>query len=72
VIFDPACYYGDREADIAMAELFGGFPISFHAAYRSAWPLDSGYERASRSTTCTTSSTTSTCSAAPTWGRRSA
>ncbi len=44
VIFDPACYYGDREADIAMAELFGGFPISFYAAYRTAWPLDRGYE----------------------------
>jgi protein-ribulosamine 3-kinase len=44
VIFDPACYYGDRETDIAMAELFGGFPTSFHVAYRAAWPLDSGYE----------------------------
>jgi len=44
VIFDPACYYGDRETDIAMAELFGGFPASFHAAYRTSWPLDSGYE----------------------------
>ena len=44
VVFDPACYYGDRETDIAMAELFGGFPSSFHAAYRAAWPLDSGYE----------------------------
>ncbi|MCX7156144.1 MAG: fructosamine kinase family protein [Rhodocyclales bacterium] len=44
VIFDPACYYGDREADIAMAELFGGFPTSFFAAYRAAWPLDSGFE----------------------------
>ena len=44
VIFDPACYYGDRETDIAMAELFGGFPASFHVAYRTAWPLDSGYE----------------------------
>ncbi|MDP2825001.1 MAG: fructosamine kinase family protein [Sulfuritalea sp.] len=44
VIFDPACYYGDRETDIAMTELFGGFPASFHVAYRSAWPLDSGYE----------------------------
>ena len=43
-IFDPACYHGDRETDIAMAELFGGFPPSFHAAYRAAWPLDSGYE----------------------------
>ena len=44
VIYDPASYYGDRETDIAMAELFGGFPVSFYAAYRSAWPLDSGYE----------------------------
>ncbi|MDP3511476.1 MAG: fructosamine kinase family protein [Sulfuritalea sp.] len=45
VIFDPACYYGDRETDLAMAELFGGFPASFYAAYRAAWPLDPGYER---------------------------
>lgn len=44
VIFDPAVYYGDREADIAMSELFGGFPESFYAGYRAAWPLDSGYE----------------------------
>ncbi len=44
VIFDPACHYGDREADLAMAELFGGFPLSFYAAYRAAWPLDPGYE----------------------------
>ncbi len=44
VIFDPAAYYGDREADLAMSELFGGFPESFYAAYRLAWPLDAGYE----------------------------
>jgi fructosamine-3-kinase len=44
VIFDPAVYYGDREADIAMSELFGGFPESFYAGYRAAWPLDAGYE----------------------------
>ncbi len=43
VVFDPAVYYGDREADIAMTELFGGFDPRFHAAYREAWPLDSGY-----------------------------
>ncbi len=43
VIFDPATYYGDREADIAMTELFGGFGPGFHAAYRAAWPLDPGY-----------------------------
>ena len=43
VIFDPAVYYGDREADIAMTELFGGFPQAFYAAYNEAWPLDPGY-----------------------------
>ena len=44
VLFDPAVYYGDREADLAMTELFGGFPAAFHAAYREAWALDPGYE----------------------------
>jgi len=43
VMFDPACYYGDREADLAMTELFGGFSIDFYAAYRDAYPLDPGY-----------------------------
>ena len=43
IIFDPAVYYGDRETDIAMTELFGGFPESFYTAYHAAWPLDPGY-----------------------------
>jgi fructosamine-3-kinase len=43
VIFDPAVYFGDREADIAMTELFGGFGGDFYAAYEEAWPLDPGY-----------------------------
>ncbi len=43
VLFDPAVYYGDREADLAMTELFGGFPPDFYAAYRRNWPLDPGY-----------------------------
>jgi protein-ribulosamine 3-kinase len=43
VIFDPAVYYGDREADLAMTELFGGFDRRFYAAYREAYPLDEGY-----------------------------
>ena len=43
VLFDPAVYYGDREADLAMSELFGGYPAAFYAAYRQAWPLDPGY-----------------------------
>jgi fructosamine-3-kinase len=43
VVFDPAVYYGDREADIAMTELFGGFSRHFHAAYAAEYPLDAGY-----------------------------
>lgn len=43
VLFDPACYHADREAELAMTELFGGFSADFYAAYREAWPLDPGY-----------------------------
>jgi fructosamine-3-kinase len=43
VIFDPAIYFGDRETDIAMSELFGGFSRTFYSAYQSAWPLDNGF-----------------------------
>ncbi len=43
VIFDPAVYYGDREADLAMTELFGGFDPTFQATYREVAPLDDGY-----------------------------
>lgn len=45
VIFDPATYYGDREVDIAMTQLFGGFPAEFYRGYNAVFPLDSGYER---------------------------
>jgi fructosamine-3-kinase len=44
VLFDPAVYYGDREADLAMTELFGGFSGDFYAAYGEAWPIDPGYK----------------------------
>lgn len=44
-VFDPAVYYGDRETDIAMTELFGSFSHDFYAAYQDAWPLDPGYAR---------------------------
>ena len=45
VIFDPALYFGDREVDLAMTELFGGFPAQFYLAYQDSYPLDSGYQR---------------------------
>lgn len=43
VIFDPASYHGDRETDIAMTELFGGFEPAFYAAYKACSPLPDGY-----------------------------
>jgi protein-ribulosamine 3-kinase len=44
VLFDPSVYFGDREADLAMTRLFGGFGTAFYAAYQSAWPLGAGAE----------------------------
>ena len=44
VIFDPAVYYGDRESDLAMTRLFGGFGRTFYTAYEAAWPLEPGHE----------------------------
>ena len=44
VIFDPAIYYGHREADLAMTELFGSFHDVFYRTYMDTWPLDPGYE----------------------------
>ena len=43
VIFDPAVYYGDRETDLAMTEMFGGFPIPFYQAYDRVWAREEGY-----------------------------
>ncbi len=45
VIFDPAVYYGDRESDLAMSRLFGGFHAEFYAAYEEAWPMADGHQR---------------------------
>lgn len=43
-IFDPAIYYGNREMDLAMSSLFGGFNSAFYHAYDSYFPLEKGYE----------------------------
>lgn len=43
-LIDPACYYGDREADLAMTKLFGGFSERFYDAYMEVLPLESGYK----------------------------
>ena len=44
ILIDPACYCGNREADIAMTELFGGFPRAFYDAYNDAFALEEGRE----------------------------
>ena len=44
VLIDPAVYYGDREADLAMTTLFGGFPPDFYSAYKEVFPFAPGYE----------------------------
>ena len=43
-IFDPASYYGDREVDIAMTYVFGGFSTDFYQGYNHVYPLASGHE----------------------------
>ncbi len=45
VIFDPATYYGDREVDLAMTELFGSFPPAFYRGYHQVWQLNEGYQQ---------------------------
>jgi fructosamine-3-kinase len=45
VIFDPATYYGDREVDVAMTYVFGGFNGDFYDGYNSEWPLPDRWEQ---------------------------
>jgi fructosamine-3-kinase len=45
VVFDPAVYYGDPEADLALTELFGGFPESMYEGYREMRAIAPGYRR---------------------------
>ncbi len=39
-LYDPASYWADREVDIAMTKLFGGFHSDFYNGYNKIWPLD--------------------------------
>lgn len=43
-VFNPACYYGDREVDIAMSELFAPLPDEFYVAYNKQYPLLPSYQ----------------------------
>ncbi len=58
VIFDPASYYGDRETDIAMTGLFGGFGGEFYAAYQANYPMPAGHQLRTTCTSCITCSIT--------------
>ena len=42
-IFDPACYWGDRECDMAMLGWFAGLPVEILKGYESVWPLPADY-----------------------------
>lgn len=44
-IFDPAVYYGHREAELAFTKLFGGFDDGFYRSYDSFFPLQPGHEK---------------------------
>lgn len=44
IIFDPASYYGHREAELGMMRMFGGFDKRCFAAYAQTWPLQAGSE----------------------------
>ncbi|MDC9563173.1 MULTISPECIES: fructosamine kinase family protein [unclassified Pseudoalteromonas] len=44
-LFNPACYYGDREVDIAMSELFAPLPDDFYNAYNAQYPLSENYKK---------------------------
>ena len=43
-LVDPAVYYGNREADLAMTKLFGSFSNEFYISYNDSYPLKEGYE----------------------------
>jgi len=45
VIYDPACYYGDHEVDLAMLELFGNPQGSFFETYQQIYPIHVGYSK---------------------------
>jgi fructosamine-3-kinase len=44
VIIDPAVYYGHREMDLGMSQLFGGFDQRFYDSYNRNYPLEKGWQ----------------------------
>ncbi len=43
ILFDPASYFGDHEADLAMTELFGHPGVHFYESYQQYFVIDDGY-----------------------------
>lgn len=48
--YDPAVYFGNREMDLGMSLLFGGFDSSFYNAYNEAFPLEQNWKERVRVT----------------------
>ncbi len=44
VLIDPAVYYGNREMELAMTRLFGGFTVEFYNSYNSEYPLKADWQ----------------------------
>jgi fructosamine-3-kinase len=44
-LIDPACYYADREMELGMMDLFGGFSYRVWSAYQEEWPLPPGWQQ---------------------------
>ncbi|WP_213993808.1 fructosamine kinase family protein [Sodalis sp. dw_96] len=44
-LYDPACYWGDRECDLAMLPLYPELRPQIYDGYQSIWPLDRGFIR---------------------------
>jgi fructosamine-3-kinase len=44
-LIDPAAWYGDREFDLGITTVFGGFTSDFYRGYASQYPLDAGFEQ---------------------------
>ena len=45
VLIDPAVYFGHREMDLAMSQLFGGFDDELYTAYNKYYPLELGWQK---------------------------
>lgn len=44
-LIDPACSYADRESDLALMAMFGGFSSRVRAAYEETYPLPADWQQ---------------------------